>query len=411
MNVIEDLLDSLAPKGCPFFELQELFDIRNGYTPSKANAEYWNEGDIPWFRMEDIRANGRVLGHALQQVPEKAIKGGKSKLFPANSILVATSATIGEHALITVPHISNQRFTSLAIKSSFTDRLNSKFAFYYSFVLADWCLRNTTTSSFASVDMAGFKKFKFPVPPLEVQEKIVEILDTFASLEAELEAELEARKKQYEYYRNQLLTFPQEGGVKWVPIREIADCFAGATPSSQRAEFWSNGTIPWMSSGEVNKKLITSTEKLITQEAFDSCSTRMIPKNSVVIALAGQGKTRGLVARTRIELCTNQSLCSLVTNGSVSADFLYFYLSTQYLQLRSASSGDGTRGGLNLQIIKSYLVPVPSLETQKLIVDILESFESLVNDISSGLPAELDARRKQYEYYRNKLLTFKELEG
>jgi len=191
-------------------------------------------------------------------------------------------------------------------------------------------------------------------------------------------------------------------GVSYVAIGDIADCFAGATPSTQRVEYWTNGTIPWMSSGEVNKKLITQTDKLITQEAFDSCSTRMIPKDSVVIALAGQGKTRGLVARTRIELCTNQSLCSLVPKGPVSSDFLYYYLSSQYVQLRSASSGDGTRGGLNLQIIKSYLVPAPPVEVQHEIVQILESFSQL----EAELEAELEARKKQYEFYRNQLLTF-----
>ena len=191
-------------------------------------------------------------------------------------------------------------------------------------------------------------------------------------------------------------------GVPYLAIGDIADCFAGATPSSQRAEYWTNGTIPWMSSGEVNKKLIIQTDKLITQEAFDSCSTRMIPANSVVIALAGQGKTRGLVARTRIELCTNQSLCSLVPKGPVSSDFLYYYLSSHYVQLRSASSGDGTRGGLNLQIIKSYLVPAPPAEVQHEIVQILDSFAQL----EAELEAELEARKKQYEFYRNQLLTF-----
>ncbi|NJL57076.1 restriction endonuclease subunit S, partial [bacterium] len=129
-------------------------------------------------------------------------------------------------------------------------------------------------------------------------------------------------------------------GVPFVTIGEIAECYAGATPKTGVAEYWQNGTIPWMSSGEVNNGVIHSVEKKITQLGYDSSSTKLVPPNTVVVALAGQGKTRGTVAITRIELCTNQSLCSIVVNDRVNSDFLYYYLQTQYQQLRMISSGD-----------------------------------------------------------------------
>ena len=199
------------PDNGEWFELQEVFITRNGYTPSKANPSLWVDGTIPWFRMEDIRTNGRVLSDAIQRVPEAAVKGGR--LFPANSILVATSATIGEHALITVPHLSNQRFTSLTVSPEFADRLNVRFAHYYCFVLDEWCRDNTTISSFASVNMAAFKKFRFPVPPLERQERIVAVLDTFEDLVNDpsfgIPAERARRRTQYEYYRDELFAFTQ----------------------------------------------------------------------------------------------------------------------------------------------------------------------------------------------------------
>ena len=188
----------------------------------------------------------------------------------------------------------------------------------------------------------------------------------------------------------------------FVAIGDIATCYSGATPESTSAEFWEGGTIPWMSSGEVNRKIIDHTEKLITPSAFESCSTKMVPPNSVVMALAGQGKTRGLVARTRIELCTNQSLCAIVPSERLDADYLFHYLSGQYQTLRALSSGDGGRGGLNQQMIKSFLVPLPSIELQKSIAAKLDEFQAL----EAELEAELEARRKQYEHYRNQLLTF-----
>ncbi|KON77207.1 restriction endonuclease subunit S [Leptospira kirschneri] len=386
--------------------LGEIFDLRNGYTPSKSNSEYWEDGTIPWFRMEDIRENGQILNDALQKVATNALKGGK--LFPANSIIVATSATIGEHALITVPYLSNQRFTNLILKSEHSDRFEIKFLFYYCFLLDDWCKNNTTVSSFASVDMNGFRKFQIPIPPLPVQAEIVRILDAFT----ELTAELTARKKQYNYYRDQLLSF-EEGEVEWKTLGEVAEKISsGGTPNTNVAEYWENGTIPWMSSGEVNLETVYKTEKYISEAGLKNSSAKFVPKNSIVIALAGQGKTRGKVARIRVDLTTNQSLASLTFNeNQINPDFVFHFLKTQYDNLRQISSGSGTRGGLNLQMISSYKLPIPSLAEQKRIVAILDKFDALTSSISEGLPREIELRQKQYEYYRELLLSFPKPDG
>ena len=209
----DSLLNSFSEPAVKFYPIEELFTTRNGYTPSKSNSSYWENGTVPWFRMEDIRENGRVLSEALQSVHESALK--KGGMFPAGSVIVATSATIGEHALINVDFLCNQRFTVLTPKEEFKSLLLPKFLYYYSFVLDRWCLANTTQSSFASVDMKRFKKFEFPLPSLEEQQRIVDILDRFdaltTSLSEGLPAELAARRSQYEYYRDQLLTFPRKG--------------------------------------------------------------------------------------------------------------------------------------------------------------------------------------------------------
>ena len=150
-------------------------------------------------------------------------------------------------------------------------------------------------------------------------------------------------------------------------ISSFAKCVAGATPDTKNHEYWDNGTIPWLSSGEVNKKRITSTDKFITPLGYQKTSTKMLPIKTVIIALAGQGKTRGTVAITETEVCTNQSLAGIITNDTMDSEFLFYYLETQYENLRILSSGDGTRGGLNLQLINDYLVPAPSLDKQKFI--------------------------------------------
>ncbi len=250
-------------------------------------------------------------------------------------------------------------------------------------------------------------RVKIPVPPIEVQREIVRILDKFTELTSELTSELTARKKQYEYYRNELLNeFSNSSKMR---ICEFAKCVTGATPATGKKEYWENGTIQWMSSGEVNLFEIFGTEKKITQLGYEKCSTTIVPKDTVVIALAGQGKTRGKVAITRTSLCTNQSLCSIIVDEQiVDSEYLLFYLQSQYEDLRRISSGDGTRGGLNLKMINNYIVPVPSLAMQKEIIMKLKYFSKLCNDLSQGLPAEIAARKKQYEYYRDRLLAFQE---
>ena len=114
-------------------------------------------------------------------------------------------------------------------------------------------------------------------------------------------------------------------GVPMVKIGDVCTCYAGATPDTKNPQYWENGTIQWMSSGEVNKGQVFATEKKITQLGYDKSSTKMVPINSVVVALAGQGKTRGTVAITRTELCTNQSLCAIIPNDQLIADYLFHF--------------------------------------------------------------------------------------
>ena len=159
--------------------------------------------------MEDIRENGRILSDAIQHITPDAIKG--KGLFEANSFILATTATIGEHALLIADSLANQQFTNLKIRKSLKNKFLTKFIFYYLFKVDEFCKNNTNVSGFASVDMGKLKKMQFPVPPIEVQEKIVAILDRFETLVNDiskgLPAEIEAQKTRYEYYRNKLLTF------------------------------------------------------------------------------------------------------------------------------------------------------------------------------------------------------------
>jgi len=176
--------------------MQNIFDMKNGYTPSKSNPTYWNNGTIPWFRMEDIRKNGHVLYDSIQHVTPQAIKN--SGLFPAYSIIVATTATIGEHALIIVDSLANQRFTFLTKRKSFKDRIDMMYFHHYMFIIDEWCKKNTNSGGLVSVNMPAFKQLLIPYPSPDEQQKIAECLssiDELISLSEKKVTLLEQHKK------------------------------------------------------------------------------------------------------------------------------------------------------------------------------------------------------------------------
>lgn len=403
MSKMQELIRELCPKGVEWKRMDEVFEMKNGYTPSKANQGFWENGDIPWFRMEDIRQNGRILSDSIQHITKEAVKGGR--LFPANSFIMATTATIGEHALIIVDSLANQRFTNLTIRKSLIKQIHVKYLFYYLFIVGEWCKNNTNVSGFASVDMKKFKKLEIPLPPLEVQNEIVRILDTFTAHAAELQAELQARKEQYEYYRNKLLTFDEnDERVKWMTLGEVSvNVCSGGTPSTSNKKYY-HGHIPWLRTQEVDWKDVIDTKIKISEDAIKNSSAKIIPPNCVIVAM--YGATAGKTCINKIPLTTNQACCNLEINKNIALyKYVYYWLYKEYYKLKAL--GEGSQSNISGKKIKSYVIPIPPLSEQQRIVSILDKFESLVNDLPEGLPAEIAAVQEQYEYYRNKLLTFK----
>lgn len=297
---------------------------------------------------------------------------------------------------------------SVTIKDS--DDLDVRFLFHLLLHFQKQIHSLCTFTGIPALNASELKTLLIPVPKLELQKEIVKRLDILTELEATLEAELILRKKQYHYYRDFLLSESElaKVGFEWKSLGEVATkIYSGGTPKTDILDYWENGNIPWMSSGEVNLGTVYQTEKFITELGLQNSSAKIVPRNSVVIALAGQGKTRGKVARIRLDLTTNQSLASIVCDENIiNPDYVFHFLNTQYENLRQISSGNGARGGLNLQMISSYKIPIPPLETQSKIVAILDKFDRLTSSITDGLPKEIELRRKQYEYYRELLLGF-----
>lgn len=163
-------------------------------------------------------------------------------------------------------------------------------------------------------------------------------------------------------------------------VKDFTDVVSGGTPSTKISEYWS-GNIRWMNSGELNLKRIYEVEGRITETGLKNSATKLIPSNCVLIGLAGQGKTRGTVALNYVPLCTNQSIASILPNDDVTSDYLYHNLDLRYKELRSLSTGEGGRGGLNLRLIKNLQVPLPPKAEQIAIATALNDVDTLINQL------------------------------
>ncbi len=302
-----------------------------------------------------------------------------------------------------------------SIKINDERKLSYKFLFYWLSIEA----QKHVYSGMGNPKLMSHQVEKIPVPipcpenpkkSLEIQAEIVRILDTFTELTTELTTELNARKKQYNYYRDQLLSF-EEGEVEWKTLGDVTKkWYSGGTPRAGNPEYYDDGDIPWLRTQEVKFSDIDRTAVKVTQSALDNSSAKWIPANCVIVAISGA--TAGRSAINKIPLTTNQHCgCLEIDSSKALYRYVFHWVSFNYENIKSL--GQGARGDLNSSIIKNFRFPVPfandpekSLAEQARIVAVLDKFDALTNSITEGLPREIELRQKQYEYYRDLLLNF-----
>ena len=405
MTKLEQLIQEKCPNGVEYRPLWQLliFDKRfKGVDKSKqqkvvpfkhVSAEELknmptNNGDVK------LLATGKFEGYTTDEIANESMNVGEVITIPSGG-----TANIKYH---------NGKFVDsgniLAISSDI-DKYDLKYIYHCLLKENDLIQSYYRGGSVQHPEMGKIAELSFPVPPLEVQREIVEILDKFTLLTAELTAELTARKEQFEFYRNSMIKECEN----YVSLKSICKKISsGGTPLKSNKEYYDNGTVPWLRTQEVVFSEIKSTDCFITDKAVLETSAKWIPANCVIVAISGA--TAGRCAINKIPLTTNQHCLNLHIDDS-KALYKYVYYCVCSFQKELLGRKEGARGDLTSTLISSLNIPLPSLDKQQRIVDILDRFDALCNDISSGLPAEIEARQKQYEYYRDKLLSFKRLEN
>ena len=295
--------------------------------------------------------------------------------------------------------------------SNNTSVLDNKYLYYWFISVGKVVDTFYRGSGIQHPDMAKVLDLQIPLPPIEVQHEIVRILDTFTELTSELtenlSMELTARKQQYEYYRNKLLD-KQQSSTKIITIGELGAWSGGKTPSMDNSDYWENGTIPWISSKDMKASTLEDTEDHITEQAVNEAAMTVYPANGIaVVTRSGILKHTLPVAFVPFETTVNQDIKMLTVYESVLPRYAFHAIQGKSPDiLTKAKKQGGTVDSLEFKKFLDYKIPLPSLAVQKRLVEVLDNFDAICSDLNIGLPAEIEARKKQYEFYRDQLLTF-----
>ena len=384
MSRLDELIQQYCPDGVEFVEIGQIAQVGTG---SSNGNEADEDGAFPFF------------------VRSQTVKRKNDYEYDEEAIIIPGEGGIGDiFHYIKGKYALHQRVYRIHFR---TPSINTKFAFYYmKSAFKQFILMKAVSATVVSIRKPMIEDFPLPIPPLPVQEEIVRILDTFIELQAELQAELQKRLQQYNYYRDKLLTFNElnRGGqsvsVEWKKLGEIGKvCMCKRILKEQTS---STGDIPFFKIGTFGG----SADAYISKELFDEYVKKYsYPKKGDILISAAGTIGRTVVFDGSPSYFQDSNIVWLKHDESV---VLNSYLRYIYSLNPWAVSTGGTIARLYNDNILNAVIPVPSLSEQQRIVDVLDRFDKLTNDISAGLPAEIEARRKQYEYYRDQLLTFKQ---
>lgn len=398
MKNLETLINELCPEGVEFVKLVKYATVQYGYPfDSKLFSE--DEKFIPLIRIRDVLPAKPSTYYSGEYLKEYIVTKG--------DMLVGMDGNFNMEKWNNRDGLLNQRVCKIYTKDETI--LLDGFLYHYLRPLFKKIENSIQGSTVKHLSAKVINKIEIPLPPIEVQTEIVRILDKFTSLEAELEAELDCRKRQYEYYRDKLLSFDNVGGqeVEWKKMSEVGTFIRGN--GLQKKDFTEEG-VGCIHYGQLYTHYGTSATETITYCSSELAKKlRKAAKGDIVIATTSENvedvcKAVAWLGEEEIAVSGDAFIYKHTQNPKYMA---YLFQTASFFNYKKKKATGTKVIRLTGDAMGNYLAPIPSLEEQQRIVSILDRFESLTTSLQSGLPAEISARRQQYEYYRDKLLTFK----
>lgn len=287
--------------------------------------------------------------------------------------------------------------------------LNYKFLYYALKNVENELMGMQQKGGIPAVSKKQIEAIAIPIPPLPVQEEIVRVLDTFTELQAELQAELQKRLQQYNYYRDNLLSFEGRTDVEWKKLGDVCSKTDNIKWKLAKETF----QYIDLTSVDIQTHSILSTMEIDSSSA-PSRAQQIVKENDVIFATTRPTQMRVCLVPAEYDgqICST-GYCVLRPNSSIILpQYLFFVLAVDSFKCYLLNNQTmGNYPSISNNLLKEYCIPIPSISEQKQIIDILDRFETLTNDLTAGLPAEIEKRRQQYEFYRDKLLTFKRKEA
>lgn len=372
----------------------QVADYGVGRTPARANASYWGQSaeGVPWVTISDLKAYGTVNSTKETTTTVAFEKVFRGAFIPAGTLVMSFKLTIGRVATLGMPAVHNEAIISIYPKP----RIKQRFLGYY-LSQVDYSQLQDRQIKGNTLNKSKIDRIPVPVPSEDEQIAIVGVLDAVRDAIAADREAVEATKALKRAIAHKLFVASGEvnaaGASEWV-MERIGDSHlvsSGGTPSRSVPSYWAGGTIPWVKTTEVAYNVITRTSEHITQSGLDNSAAKVLPVGAVLLAMYGQGVTRGKVAVLGIEAASNQACAAIQsTEGAVDGRYLYHYLTHQYDELRHMAHG-GQQQNLNLDIVRDIPIIYPrSPQLQSEIVALLDGLDSKLQLHEHRLPA-LDA--------------------
>lgn len=385
MSKLNDLIKEMCPNGVNFYKIKEISSVTIGEFVHKNKQS--DDGQYPVY-------NGGTSNTGFYD--EYNNDGHKV-------IISARGANAGFINRVKEKYWAGNSCYTININDE--SKLNWNYLYQYLKNNQSTLLGVQQTGSIPAISKKQVEEFKIPVPPIEVQEEIVRILDKFSELEAELEVELEARKNQYEFWRGTIISNSNVKVTKLSDLCIIGDGLHGTPHYVDESEYY------FINGNNLNNGKITydNKTKKVSKTDFDNQSI-LLNDNTLLMSINGTIGKVSYYNNEKIMLGKSVAYFNIKDKNRLSKKYLYYLLqSPNSIKYYQDSLTGSTILNLGLKSLREFEVQIPSIDEQNRVANILERFDKLINDITVGIPAEIELRRKQYEYYRNKLLSFEEL--
>ena len=352
-------------------KLGEVATIVGGSTPKSNIEEYWG-GTHYWVTPADLDGN-KYQGATPRTITDLAVQKTNLQILPIGTVLLSSRAPIGKVAITTVPMYCNQGFKNIIC----SDLLLNEFVYWFLYGKVDYLNSLGRGATFKEISKKTTEQIPIPIPPLAEQERIVAELDLLSGIIDKKKEQLKAYDQLAQSIFYTMFGDPIDNPKGWETkkLGEISSIGTGATPSREKEELYYGGDISWVKTTEVQNCDITKTEETITQMAIEQTNCRIYPPDTLLMAMYGQGKTRGQIAKLRIHAATNQACAAISLNFNIcNLDYIYELLRINYDYIRAMAQG-GNQANLNMKLVASIPIILPPLSLQQEFAEKVESIE------------------------------------